>query len=126
VDWIGISDYGKLGPGEPSHGFGRRLDRRYDEIAALSPATPIAVLEYGHAEARQTARKASWIRRAIRGVASGRWPRIAALSYWHEAWHNGDGSLSDLHVDSSRRSLRAYRRGVRRKSFGSRPVFEAR
>jgi hypothetical protein len=59
----------------------------------------------------------------MRAVASGRWPRIAALSYWHEKWRNGDGSLSDLRIDSSQQSLRAYRRGAARRAFTSTPVF---
>jgi hypothetical protein len=126
VDWIGISDYGKLKPREPSHSFAARLDRRYEDITALSSSKPIAVLEYGHAEARRPARKAKWIRRAIHAVAAGRWPRIAALSYWHEAWHNGDGSLSDLHIDSSKRSLRAYRHAVHARRFSSKPSFAPR
>jgi hypothetical protein len=127
VDWIGVSDYGPLAPGERWVSFKRRLDRVYDRIAGLSAAKPIAVLEYGAAEqGGHPRRKASWIRRAIRAVASRRWPRIRALSYWHERWRNGDGSVSDLHVDSSSRSRRAYRHGVGRRAFTARPRFVAR
>lgn len=127
VDWIGVSDYGPLRPGEPWVSFKRRLDRVYHGIARLSAAKPIAVLEYGAAEQWGRPRqKARWIRRAIRAVASHRWPRVRALSYWHERWRNGDESVSDLHIDSSTRSRRAYRRGVRRRAFTSRPRFVAR
>ena len=107
--------------------FRRRLDHVYRGIARLSTTKPIAVLEYGAAEDPVHPRaKARWIRRAIRAVASHRWPRIRALSYWHERWHNGDGSVSDLHVDSSRRALHAYRAGVRRRVFTVRPRFVPR
>ena len=124
VDWLGISCYGLLVPGEgAAHAFRKRMDSAYEDVAALSAEKPIAVLEYGYAEASDMRRKADWIRDAIADVASGRWERIAALSWWHEQWRNGDGSISDLQIDSSRRSLRAYRRGVARDAFVSEPVF---
>ncbi len=126
VDWIGVSDYGLLRPGWSAPDFAAKLDRGYDEVAALSPTKPIAVLEYGYAERRDPRPKARWVARAMRAVASGRWPRIAALSYWHEEWRNGDGSLSDLRIDSSPESLRAYRRGAARRAFTSAPAFVAR
>jgi hypothetical protein len=107
--------------------FRQRLDRVYHGIARLSTAKPIAVLEYGAAEDwEQPRRKAHWIRRAIHAVSSHRWARIRALSYWHERWRNGDGSVSDLHVDSSSRARRAYRRAVRRQVFTARPRFVSR
>jgi Glycosyl hydrolase family 26 len=126
VDWLGLSAYGALNPGERATDLRKRVDRAYPRLTALAPDKPIAILEYGHAEGRNPARKAGWIRRAIRAVASGRWPRISGLAYWHEVWRNGDGSVSDLRIDSSRRSLRAYRRGVAKDAFTGRPKFEPR
>jgi hypothetical protein len=127
VDWIGISDYGPLEPRERWVSFRRRLDHVYRGIARLSPTKPIAVLEYGAAEDWGRPRhKARWIRRAIHAVASHRWPRIRALSYWHERWRNGNGSISDLHVDSSPRALRACRHSVRRRILTARPRFVPR
>lgn len=127
VDWIGLSDYGPLRPGQPWVSFRRRLDRVYDRVAGLAPAKPIAVLEYGAAEhPGHPQAKARWIRRAIDDVADHRWPRVRALSYWNEQWQNGDGSISDLHIDSSHRSLRAYRHGIARPVFTPRPRFVPR
>ena len=127
VDWIGVSDYGPLKPGQPWTSFGRRLDRVYRRLARLPGHLPIAVLEYGAAEDRShPGRKAGWIRHAIASVARDRWPRIRALSYWHEAWQNHDGSWSNLHIDSSRAALSAYRRGISRPPFTSRPRFVPR
>jgi Glycosyl hydrolase family 26 len=126
VDWIGLSDYGPQKPGEPWVSFRRRLDRVYDRVTALGPE-PIAMLEYGASEQPgHPGRKAGWIRRTIGDVAADRWPRLNALSYWNEAWRNGDGSVSDLRIDSSRRSLRAYRRGIGRRVFTSHARFVAR
>lgn len=127
VDWIGVSDYGPQEPGEPWVSFRRRLDRAYPRIAALSASAPIAVLEYGATEdPDHPAAKARWIRHAIRDVAAHRWPRIAALSYWNEDWHNANGSLSALRIDSSPRVTRAYRGGLSRHVFTSRPRFGPR
>ncbi len=127
VDWIGVSDYGPQEPGEQWVSFRRRLDRAYPRIAALSASAPIAVLEYGATEdPEHPAAKPRWIRKAIRDVAADRWPRVAALSYWHENWRNPDGSTSALRLDSSPRVERAYRRGVSRHVFTSRVRFGER
>ena len=129
VDWIGISDYGQLVPGEGWRSFRSRLDRVYAELDALAAPgeVPIAVLEYGARESRLRPRKkAHWIKQAIAAVLSGRYPRIEALSYWHERWRNGDGSVSDLRIDSSHRARRSYRRAVDTPAFTSDAVFSPR
>ena len=41
-----------------------------------------------------------------------RYPRIKAAVYWHERWQNADQSYSNLRVNSSVESLKAYREGV--------------
>lgn len=125
VDWVGLSDYGPLKPGQRWTSFRSRMDAVYDDLVArIGADKPFAVLEYGAAEQPgHPRRKADWIRRAIDLVADGRWSGIRALSYWHERWRNGDGSRSDLHIDSTRRSRRAYRRGVDAPTFTSRPNF---
>jgi hypothetical protein len=38
-----------------------------------------------------------------------RYPRIKAAVYWHERWQNPDQSYSNLRVNSSVESLKAYR-----------------
>src|SRR5438445_811025 len=38
--------------------------------------------------------------------------RFKAAVYWHERWQNADGSYSNLRVNSSIESLRAYRGGI--------------
>jgi len=121
VDWIGVSVYGPLTLDEHwGPGFQAKLDQAYPQLTALSPDRPIAVLEYG---ARQGARKGRWIRNAIASVAEGRWPRVKALSVWHERWRNEDGTVSNLHIDSDRKALRAYRRSIRRGPFTDQALF---
>jgi hypothetical protein len=121
VDWIGVSNYGPISFEERfKKSFAAIMDRAYPQLAALSPDNPIAVLEYG---VRQDRAKARWIAGAINSVASGRWPRIKALSYWHERWRNGDGSISNLHIDSDKKTLKAYRRGVAKPIFTPASIF---
>jgi len=57
-------------------------------------------------------RKAEWIEDALTSVREGKYPRIVAISYWHEDWENSDGSISDLRLDSSPEALEAYKEGV--------------
>ncbi len=64
--------------------------------------------------------KSQWIREAFTSLESGAFPRIHAISWWHE---NFDNSL--LRVDSSLASLMAYRHGVASPTFVSLPAFDA-
>jgi hypothetical protein len=85
------------------------------------------VLDYGARESRRKpGTKAGWIRKAIANVLSGRYPPIVALSCWHERWRNGDGSVSNLRIDSSRRARRAYAGAVDAPPFTTQAVFERR
>ena len=54
-------------------------------------------------------RKPAWIKQGLKLFPT-RFPRIKAAVYWHERWQNADGSYSNLRVNSSVESLRAYRR----------------
>jgi beta-mannanase len=121
VDWIGLSNYGPIFAEERfRRGFATTMDRAYPQLAALSPDNPIAVLEYA---VRQDKKKAAWTRAAVNSVASGRWPRIKALSYWHERYRNADGTVSNLHVNSDKKTLKAYRAAIANPVFGSTPFF---
>ncbi len=60
--------------------------------------------------------KATWIENAFLTLESGRFPKIAAIAWWHE---NFDRSV--LRIDSSRAALEAYRNGVAPASFVTRP-----
>ncbi len=67
--------------------------------------------------------KPRWISDALKAVGSGRWPRVKALSYWHERWKNHDGTYSDLRIDSSTKSKSAYQEGVKHPGFISEPQY---
>ena len=63
-------------------------------------------------------RKSDWIEQAFAGLAAGNWPRVKAVSWWHENFDQ-----SRLRLDSSPAARDAYRRGVAAPVFISRPVF---
>jgi hypothetical protein len=124
VDWIGVSVYGPLTLDEPWRpSFSEAMARVYPKLAALSPSKPIAVLEYGAHQGRQ---KAGWFRDAMETITSRRFPRLRAASVWSEAWPNGDGTRSNLKIDSDRATLGVYRRFAARPVFSSRVVFRDR
>lgn len=126
VDWIGVSIYGSQRPGEYYGSFRRQLDAVYPKLRALSRDKPLAVLEWGIAQRPARGTKAGWIAAALRDLRARRWPRIRAVSYWHEDWLDPGDRRVDLRIDSSPRVRRAYRRGVASGFFTSRPVWTPR
>jgi hypothetical protein len=130
VDWIGLSDYGPLKPGQRWESFRSRLDAVFPAfLEHLGDDKPYAVLEYGAAAAptrSEQARKAQWIARAATLVADETWEEIRGLAYWHERWPNGDGSVSDLHIDSSPAVRSAYRDAVAGEELSSVAEFDER
>ena len=130
VDWVGLSDYGPLKPGQPWESFHKRMDDAfYDLKDHIGDDKPFAVLEYGAAAASDPAQqrqKARWISRAAKLVGTEHWPEIRGLAYWHERWQNGDGSVSDLHIDSSPAVRDAYREAIDGDEFSSVAEFDER
>ncbi len=66
-----------------------------------------------------SSRKAEWITDAFKAITYGRYPRIAAVSYWNEVWVNEDGSTSDLRINSSPEALEAFKENVADTCFTS-------
>lgn len=123
VDWLGISVYGPQKPGEQWRDFEPIMDRGYAKLAKVAAKKPIALLEFGAVQENDNERKADWIRNALKSIASGRYPRLAAISYWDSRWKNGDGSVSDMRVDSSTTTQRTYRRAISSSFFTGTPRF---
>lgn len=111
VDWLGASLYGRLRGSGAAKSFEEKMDELYAELTALSPRRPIALLEMGVSDAMEQDDKAEWIRGALDGIRTGRYPRLKAVSWWNKAFRP-DGTRSTLEIDSSSRSLEAYREGV--------------
>jgi hypothetical protein len=112
IDWIGISVYGPGEPGEDWETFNEILDDVYSEFSTISTKKPLAILEFGVVDDPATGDKATWIQDALGSIKKDRYPRIKAVSYWHESWENEDGSTSDMKIDSSPKALKAYKEGI--------------
>lgn len=63
--------------------------------------------------------KSVWIENAFKVLEDGRYPRVKAISWWHE-----DFDSSRLRIDSSSSSLASYRNGVSSALFITSPVFQ--
>ncbi len=124
IDWLGVSAYGAQTPAtmrnwNPS--FRQVMDSSYRSIAAVSATKPIALLEFGVIEHKG---KSQWIRNALRDLASGRYPRLKAVAWWHSDWRNADGSWSRMKIDSSKEALAAYREGIADPFFVTKAVLK--
>ena len=118
VDWIGISCYGPQEPGEDWVLLTEALDETYPALSAISLNKPMALLEYAVVDDPQTGSKSMWISDALGALASGRYPRIRAASWWHENF-----GPSNLRIDSSPAALSAYQAGVSGPEFVVQPLW---
>lgn len=118
VDWVGLSAYGAQVPGDSWQSFRSVFEPAYRELAAAAPGKPIALLEFG-AIAEPGRDKAAWIAAALRDVASGRYPRLKAISYWNSNWRNEGRGPSIMRIDSSPEVLAAYREAIAFSTFVS-------
>jgi len=129
VDWLALSVYGKQTNAREDDkwcSFRPLFDWPYAEMCALDPVKPLMLAEWGVMESRRPGEeKGAWISEAFRVMSdSGRYPRLKAAVFWHERWHNEDETYSNLRVNSSRASLKAYRDGVASPFWIGRPVWK--
>jgi beta-mannanase len=129
VDWLALSVYGKQTNGSEDDkwcSFGPLLDWPYTEMCALDPTKPLMLAEWGVMESRRPGEsKGDWIAEAFRIMSDrSRYPRLKAAVFWHERWQNPDETYSNLRVNSSRASLKAYREGVASPFWLGRPVWK--
>ena len=127
VDWLGLSVYGKQTMNQEDDkwcGFGKLLEWPYHEMCLLDPGKPIMLAEWGVAESHlPNEDKGEWITEALSSMSKN-YPRLKAAVFWHERWENADGSYSNLRVNSSRGSLKAYRDGVANPFWIGRPLWK--
>ena len=125
VDWVGLSAYGAQQPGDPWTSFRSVFDPAYAALARAAPGKPIALLEFG-AVVERGHDKAAWVRDAFATIASGRYPRLKAVSWWNSNWTNGSGEAPSLmRIDTSPGVLKAYRSAVATSTFVSLPRLAA-
>lgn len=127
VDWLALSVYGKQTINEEDDkwcGFSKLLEWPYIEISRLDPAKPIMLAEWGVTESHAPYEdKGAWITEAL-STMSKNYPRLKAAIFWHERWENDDGSYSNLRVNSSLSSLKAYREGISNPFWIGRPEWK--
>ena len=116
VDWLGMSVYGQQFKDEPNPDIYSLVDWPYQELSGLDPNKPVMIAEWATGEfpfeaGQAGMRKPEWIKQGLELFRT-RYPRVKAAVYWHERWQNLDQSYSNLRVNSSVESLRAYRDGV--------------
>jgi hypothetical protein len=114
IDWIGMSIYGAQRPSDEWFDISEVFDKSYSELSAVSKNKPLAIIEFG---ATDHPKKPEWIKNFFKLISSEKYNRIKAISYWHSVWENEDNSISNLRLDSSPESLRAYRDAVSDKFF---------
>jgi hypothetical protein len=127
ADWLGMSVYGQLTPGDGDEDWTEwpeAMNKAYKALCALDPAKPVMLAEWGVGEFPKSGDKAAWIRDAFQSMNGGRYPRLKAAVFWHERWQNDDESYSNLRVQSSPGALKAYRQGVAHPFWLDRPEFQ--
>lgn len=127
VDWLALSVYGKQTVNQEDDkwcDFDKLLDWPYEEITRIDPAKPIMLAEWGVTESHAASEdKGAWIASAFARMST-HYPRLKAAVFWHERWANEDGSYSNLRVNSSLGSLKAYREGVSNSFWLGRPLWK--
>lgn len=115
VDWVGLDGFNFGGDnGWPS--FTRVFANTYDRLTKLT-SRPLAIAETGSGE--EWGEKAAWIASAL-GREAPRFPHLRAL-VWFDAAVAGDAGVpnTDFRIDSSRGSLRAFRRAIDSPAYGA-------
>ena len=124
VDWLGMSVYGQLTPGDGDEDWidwKTAMEHAYKTLCALDPAKPVMLAEWGVGEFPASGDKAAFVRDAFAAMNAGRYPRLKAAVFWSERWQNKDESYSNLRVNSSAAALKAYRQGVANPLWLDRP-----
>ena len=130
IDWIGISVYGAFDRGTTWDSFTGILDTAYPELSAISLKKPLAVFELGVLEDPSQGNKTAWIHDALQSIASERYPRIKAISYWNEEWNDctiicvpGLNGMINLKLDSSPKTAEIFGKIVASPFFVTQPYF---
>ncbi|MEO8440156.1 MAG: glycosyl hydrolase [Spartobacteria bacterium] len=122
VDWLGLSIYGQQVGTDVWSPIEPLITWPYEQMAALDPAKPIMVAEWGVGEFPRAGDKAKFIREGL-DLLRTHYPRIKAAVYWHERWQNDDNTYSNLRVNSSVEALEAYRAGVAAPAWIDHPLW---
>lgn len=105
VDWLGISVYGAQVPNTSATPASTLFARYYEELRAVAPEKPLAVLEFG---AHGDENAAEWLTDFFDTIENEQYD-VDAIALWHSNWTNRDGSESQLRIDANDETLAVYR-----------------
>lgn len=123
VDWIGVSVYGAQSASEKCVEFQTQFDAVYKELCEISSSKPLGIFEFGVTEGASPVNKYQWIEQFFSAFEGGRYPRIKAISVWHERFEEDGGEVVDLRIDSSSEVLALWRRKMNIPIYANEPVF---
>jgi hypothetical protein len=123
VDWTGLSVYGQQFPGQGWLKWPDMIDKGYNEMIKLAPNKPLILAELGVGEFPQNGDKAEWLKEAY-GSFQTRYTLVKGVVYWHERWENSDGSISNIRVNSSLKSLNVFREIMKDNYWIDKPLFK--
>ena len=112
VDWVGMDGYNySVGNYAPWHWFDQIFRTTYDDLVRLTaPGMPIMIGETGSVE--HGGSKSAWITDALTKQLPANFPRVKAL-----IWFNTSDGKYNLRVDTSPRSLAAFRSAIALKTY---------
>ncbi len=85
VDWLGLSVYGSLSPGDDEWPrFADNMDRMVPRLQALAPGEPIFVFEFAASWPNPRGDAAEWADAALAQLLANRWPSVRGFSWWNE------------------------------------------
>jgi hypothetical protein len=120
IDWIGMSIYGAQKSEDDWINVTEIFEDAYKNLSAISKNKPLGVFEFGVIEHE---RKYDWIKTFFDLLKSEKYNRIKGVSYWHSRWDNGDGSVTNMRLDSSPDALRVYKEAISEKYFQPKIIF---
>lgn len=126
IDWLGISCYGATLPGDVV----KRLDQVlkpsiYNELAAISPTKPIALLEFACVQTRPVNAQPGWVKDAFTELTAQKlWPRVKAISWWHSNFIENKDTIK-MRLDASFETLTNYRTAIADSVFKAMPIFDS-
>lgn len=123
IDWIGTSIYASADIGSKWKSFTEIMNETYPELTSLTQQKPIAILELGVIEDPDNGNKTNWINEALESLEKGMYPRINAISYWNEKWHEGDNTI-DLTLNSSTETTNIFRQLISSPTFLSNAMIQ--
>jgi hypothetical protein len=96
VDWVGVSVYGAQAPLDTEcPAFAEGMGVAIPRLAAMAPAKPVFVFEFGVSEGCPLCEPAGWADAALSALLRGDWPEVRGFSWWNETWQNDDDPAHD-------------------------------